>query len=609
MRLLSSSAVAGVLLTRVGVAEPVAKFAARDRPTVDVGYAVYRGSYDATSNINAFKGIRYAAPPLGTLRWAAPQPPAANRTATVPALDDPPICPQTGAGNATPAAYGFTSAFGHEDCLFLNVFAPADAHNLPVFFWIHGGGHNLFSITGLDPTEMMKQNNNGFVSVLVQYRLGAFGFLGGQDVKANGLLNAGLLDQNFALQWVQAHIAQFGGDANRVTIAGESSGAASVLYQAMAYDGKQQADLFNNVITASPWFPEQYCYDDQVIEDRFDAFAQHAGCSQATDTLSCLRSQNTTTLQLASHKVSEARPFGSFAFLPVTDGTFIQQRASTQLLSSAVNGKRLLSGNMANEGIPLAPPTATTPADFRAYLTTTFPHFSAADLSAVEQRYAYAGSTAAVNPAAPLYATNGISGATAINQSSYATGQTQRVINVFAEYAFDCPSYWAASAFGTSWKYQFSAPPAYHGYDLQALWSSSSSSGGAQKTPGASIKHAFRAIWGNFITRNDPAMSLQDALGGGAAPNNSSVTVPTDARGMLQWPVWTRDDDAPHYLLDLNATGGTQSRVAAGPYLRYDVYSDPGVSNVIGLADADAWEGGRGARCAFWHALGGKVPY
>jgi carboxylesterase type B len=108
----------------------------------------------------------------------------------------------------------------------------------------------------LDPTEIMKQNNNGFVSVLIQYRLGAFGFLGGEDVKEDGVLNAGLIDQNFALKWVQANIGKFGGDPSKVTIAGESSGAASVLYQAMAYGGKQKENLFNNVITASPWFPE-----------------------------------------------------------------------------------------------------------------------------------------------------------------------------------------------------------------------------------------------------------------------------------------------------------------------------------------------------------------
>lgn len=82
-----------------------------------------------------FNRIRYAAPPLGKLRFAAPQAPTPNRTTTL-ALSDPPFCPQTGASSETPSEYGFTSAIGDEDCLFLNVYAPANAKKLPVFLWI-----------------------------------------------------------------------------------------------------------------------------------------------------------------------------------------------------------------------------------------------------------------------------------------------------------------------------------------------------------------------------------------------------------------------------------------------------------------------------------------
>jgi carboxylesterase type B len=100
----------------------------------------------------------------------------------------------------------------------------------------------------------MKQNDNGFISVIIQYRLGAFGFLSSEDVKKGGTLNAGLLDMNFALQWVQKYASKFGGDSGRVTIAGESSGGASVLYQSMAYGGKQKDNLFQNVGTGKPTF-------------------------------------------------------------------------------------------------------------------------------------------------------------------------------------------------------------------------------------------------------------------------------------------------------------------------------------------------------------------
>ena len=98
-----------------------------------------------------------------------------------------------------------------------------------------------------DPSQLIKTNGNGFITVVIQYRLGAFGFLSSEDVKRNGQLNAGLLDQRFALRWVQTHIRKFGGDPSKVTIAGESAGAGSVMLQAMAYGGKQGITLFDNV--------------------------------------------------------------------------------------------------------------------------------------------------------------------------------------------------------------------------------------------------------------------------------------------------------------------------------------------------------------------------
>ena len=99
----------------------------------------------------------------------------------------------------------------------------------------------------------MNTNGNGFISVIIQYRLGAFGFLSSEDIKKNGQLNAGLLDQNFALQWVQKNIAKFGGDPTKVTLAGESAGASSVLLQSMAYGGKQNVTLFTNVSSHLPF--------------------------------------------------------------------------------------------------------------------------------------------------------------------------------------------------------------------------------------------------------------------------------------------------------------------------------------------------------------------
>ncbi|KAJ4289646.1 hypothetical protein N0V90_010975 [Kalmusia sp. IMI 367209] len=585
--------VAAITLCAVwgGNASPLA---ARGAPSVDLGYAIYEGTHDNKSSINVFKGIRYAAPPLGNLRFAAPQTPVTNRTAPQSATTDGPYCPQTGAGKSTPAEYGFTSALGDEDCLYLNVYAPSNATDLPVFFWIHGGGYGLFTAQGLDPTEFMTTNNNGFISVIIQYRLGAFGFLSSEDVKADGALNAGLLDMNFALQWVREHIKSFGGDPARVTIAGESAGGAAVMYQAMAYGGAKNISLFNNIIAESPWVPAQHDYDGEVPTKAYANFAQAAGCSNATDTLQCLRDAETDVLQNASAKVSEASAFGSFAFLPVTDGTFVQELPSSQLVSKSLSGQRLLSGNLANDGIPLSPPNTTTLEDFRAYVSSAFPNFSATDKAALEALYSYEGDDQDTDPSAPVYDTDGTSSITAVNQSAFGTGQQQRLFNVFAESTFDCPSYWLASAFTQAWKYQFSAPPSYHGFDLQALWSGT-------KVPGKSFKHAFRKIWGSFIINDDPTISVADAGAGDA-----NATVPAGTNGAMDWPAWS--DEAP-VLLNLNTTGGNATFRKVTEYLKYYTYADPGVVNKFEVADAEAWEGGRGKRCKWWLENAEKVPY
>ncbi len=108
-----------------------------------------------------------------------------------------------------------------------------------------GGGHSVFGAV-YDPSVWMNTNDNGFIVVEMQYRLGAFGFLASPDVQKSGRLNTGLLDQRFAIEWARQHIAKFGGDPDRITVGGESSGAASAIFHALAHGGKD-ADLFDNV--------------------------------------------------------------------------------------------------------------------------------------------------------------------------------------------------------------------------------------------------------------------------------------------------------------------------------------------------------------------------
>lgn len=131
---------------------------------IDLGYEIYEGSHNATADINYWKGIRFAAPPLGEYRWQAPQPPTTNRSEVISAAEYGPVCPQSPNGGGSPISYG------DEDCLVLNVWAPSDAQDLPVLVWIHGGGYGEGS-SQEDLTYIIQENGNNFVGVSIQYRV------------------------------------------------------------------------------------------------------------------------------------------------------------------------------------------------------------------------------------------------------------------------------------------------------------------------------------------------------------------------------------------------------------------------------------------------------
>ncbi len=178
--------------------------------------------------ITVYKGIPFAAPPVGDLRWRAPAAPAAW-TGVHSADKFAPACVQV---PVVQADLGMESVATNEDCLYLNVWTPAKSpsEKLAVMVWIYGGG---FTIGG---TSMSLYDGNNFakkgvVLVSIAYRLGRFGFLAHPELtreQGGHSGNYGLLDQIAGLQWVKRNIAAFGGDPNRVTIFGESAGGIAV---------------------------------------------------------------------------------------------------------------------------------------------------------------------------------------------------------------------------------------------------------------------------------------------------------------------------------------------------------------------------------------------
>jgi para-nitrobenzyl esterase len=180
--------------------------------------------------VRVYKGIPFAAPPVGDLRWKAPQP-APHWTGTKAATEFSAVCQQEPYAQNSPY-YSPLGAIG-EDCLYLNIWSAAKSQKQPVMVWVHGGGYTRG--TGATATyngEPLAAKD--VVVVTINYRLGVFGFLAHPDLTkespnhASG--NYGLLDMVAALQWVKKNIAAFGGDPSRVTIFGESAGSSAVNY-------------------------------------------------------------------------------------------------------------------------------------------------------------------------------------------------------------------------------------------------------------------------------------------------------------------------------------------------------------------------------------------
>ena len=185
---------------------------------------VYTFSCSGNDDMIACKGIPYAKPPVGDLRFASPQ-----AVTLADMADDNRVIDATAFGNACPQAattFGNTASVT-EDCLYLNVYKPKASGTYPVMVWIHGGA----LILGQGPGSVIicpRWSKKALVVVTINYRLGALGFLS-HDALGSDSGNFGLKDQVQALKWVKANIKYFGGDPTNVTIFGQSAGGHSVL--------------------------------------------------------------------------------------------------------------------------------------------------------------------------------------------------------------------------------------------------------------------------------------------------------------------------------------------------------------------------------------------
>ena len=310
------------------------------------------------NRVVSFKGIPFAAPPVGTLRWKAPQP----------------VKPWTGVKQAS--AFGpscmqdpmFARLFGappdiSEDCLYLNVWTPAKTAGdaLPVMVWIYGGGFvgGQTSVPAYDGTHLAEK---GVVLVSVAYRLGVFGFMAHPDLSresGKGSGNYGLQDQIAGLQWVKANIAKFGGDPGRVTIFGESAGGIAVSMLAASPAAK---GLFQGAISESGgnFGPARFANEGgvnvpalKVAEAAGRGFLAKLGAND-------LRAAR----ELSAEKLRTAQGPGLQAsFWPVFDGDVLPGDQYELYQAKRFNDTPVLIGTNSDEGALFARP-GMTPALF-----------------------------------------------------------------------------------------------------------------------------------------------------------------------------------------------------------------------------------------------------
>ncbi|PWY71463.1 triacylglycerol lipase [Aspergillus heteromorphus CBS 117.55] len=459
--------------------------------TVDLGYARYKGR-GLSDGIAQWLGVRYAASPVGSLRFSAPQDPEAV-DGVQEASQHGPLCIPTG---DSPAPAGTS-----EDCLFLDVYAPSASKNstgLPVFVWIQGGGFNTNSNANYNGTGLIQASGTGIVVVTFNYRVGPYGFLSGQEVLKGGSVNNGLKDQLKVLNWVQTHISKFGGDPKHVVIGGDSAGAASVTLLLSAYGGKDQG-LFHAAAAESQSFApmltvnqSQFTYNNLVIR---------TGCASETDTLACLRNLDTASLQSENFNTPfpTAQKAPLYMYGPVLDGDLVLDYTYRLFHQGKFIKVPVIFGDDTNEGTIFVPKNTSSVSEADTFIQSQFPNISLVQLAKINNWYLTENQTRQFPHAKPYWRPAG---------------------NAYGEIRYICPGIDMSTVYSqagvNSWNYHYdvqdpdaeaSGDGVTHTVEANAIWGPQYVSGtppSSYFTSNAPIVPVMQGYWTSFIKTFDP---------------------------------------------------------------------------------------------------------
>ncbi|KAM0424271.1 hypothetical protein ACHAPT_010416 [Fusarium lateritium] len=236
-------------------------------------------------------------------------------------------------------------------------------NRLPVLVMIHGGGYLSGSAQYTTGDSLVHQANGSMIYVSLQYRLGALGFMGGDDLKGDGSWNVGLLDQRAGLDWVRNNIQYFGGDPRRITITGSSAGGGSVALQMVMNGGRPNNPPFQAAIPEFPWWTPMYGRD--WLQDQYKRFLDATNCTS----LVCLRNLTISDIQIATRGASESAyrdkkfAYGTFYWGPTIDGRIIEAHPQEEFKQGHFAQVPILVDRNFDEGFTFSNTSITTEAD------------------------------------------------------------------------------------------------------------------------------------------------------------------------------------------------------------------------------------------------------
>ncbi len=475
---------------------------------VEVSQGVLQGFVE--NGIGVFKGVPFAAPPVGEYRWASPKPPASWDGIFVADKFGPSCIQEWPQEDYGPYTREFLERPApDEDCLHLNIWMPSgNSEYLPVLFWIHGGGFRNGSAAApvFDGAALASR---GAVVVTTNYRVGALGFMAHKDLSMPTLGgttgNYGLLDLIAALEWAQENIAAFGGDPGNITVAGQSAGAAAVR---LLVHSRLAEGLFHRAIEQSGSGKDVWAQPMEKADIRARRLGELLGAGNAGEFRSASIAEIDDAIRTGNEMAAEeAQPL---RFWPVSDGYVVPQDVR-DLERQPASDVPLLAGFMADEDVSVFD-VNTTP-DFVRYVNQQFGE-SSDDVLAL---YAHGSDEQAAESARLLSRDQRM-----VSLLVWTSAQASQVESGIFRYRFDHPLPVPAG------KANFGA---FHAADLPYVFGIPPTSQRPYGKADRALSNIVQSYWLNFMQTGDPnGDGLPEWLG--IASSVDDVMVLDDSPGM-----------------------------------------------------------------------------